>query len=86
LRKGLPVQEEELQVLSDAEYAVVLLAQGARVYWKAWGPFGDPMVRSVDTWTEMQRSYLKWLRNRLTARASGVPVPQVAPPAIPPPS
>jgi len=57
------MQEEALQVMSDAEFAVDLFAQSAKAYWRAWGPFGDPMVRSVETWAEMQRSYLKWVRN-----------------------
>ncbi len=57
------MQDEQLEVLSsDAEYAVELFAQSAKAYWRAWGPLGDLMVRSVDTWAEMQRAYVQWLR------------------------
>ena len=72
---------ETLQVLSDAEYTVNLLAQGAKAYWRGWGPVADPMVRGVDTWAEMQLAYLRWVGERLEARARGVPIPQTAPPA-----
>ncbi len=74
------MQEEELQVLSDARYTVDLFAQSAKIYWRMWGPLGDPMVRGVDTWAELQRECLQWVSNRAAARAGGVPVPQTTPP------
>jgi hypothetical protein len=36
--------------------------QSAKFYWRMWGPLGEPMVRTVDAWADMQRSYLQWLR------------------------
>ena len=41
---------------------VETFAQNAKTYWRLWGPLGEPMVRGVDAWAEMQRGYILWLR------------------------
>ena len=30
-----------------------------------WGPMGEPMVRGIDAWAEMQRAYVHWLRQSM---------------------
>ena len=37
-------------------------AEQAKAYWGLWGPLGEPMVRGIEAWAEMQRAYLLWLR------------------------
>lgn len=51
-----------LQGLGFAESMVNTFEQSAKFYWRMWGPLGEPMVRTVDAWADMQRSYLQWLR------------------------
>jgi hypothetical protein len=51
-----------LQGLGFAESMVNTFEQSAKFYWKMWGPLGEPMVRTVDAWADMQRSYLQRLR------------------------
>src|SRR5215203_6078737 len=56
-----------LQGLGFAESIVNTFEQSAKFYWRMWGPLGEPMVRTVDTWAGMQRSYLQWLREASVA-------------------
>jgi hypothetical protein len=36
-------------------------AENAKLYWRMWGPRREPMIRGIDTWTEMHRAYVQWL-------------------------
>jgi hypothetical protein len=56
-----------LQGLRFAESMVNTFEQSAKFYWRMWGPLGEPMVRTVDAWASMQRSYLQWLRGASVA-------------------
>src|SRR5829696_7132277 len=56
-----------LQGLGFAESIVNTFEQSAKFYWRMWGPLGEPMVRTVDAWAGMQRSYLQWLRESSAA-------------------
>ena len=55
-------REATLRWLEIAEGMVRGFAENAKFYWRMWGPLGEPMVRGVDAWAEMQRAYLQWLR------------------------
>jgi hypothetical protein len=33
-----------------------------KAYWRLWGSLGEPMLRGVDAWAEVQRAYIIWLR------------------------
>ena len=57
-----PQDDEGLRGLDGYEQMLNTFAENARVYWRLWGPLGEPMVRVVDAWVEQQRSYLQWLR------------------------
>lgn len=57
-----PRGDEALQGLDTYEQMVNTLAENAKAYWGLWGPTGEPMVRGVEAWAEMQRAYLQWLR------------------------
>ena len=56
-----------LQGLRFAESMVNTFEQSVKFYWRMWGPLGEPMVRTVDAWADMQRSYLQWLREASVA-------------------
>jgi hypothetical protein len=53
--------------LKFAENMVDAFADGARLYWRLWGPLGEPMIRGVDAWADMQRAYLAWMREAYRA-------------------
>ena len=42
-------------------------ADNVRAYWRMWGPLGEPMVHAVDFWADLQRGYLRWLREASAA-------------------
>ena len=51
-----------LRELTFAKEVVTTFAEGAKFYWRLWGPLGEPMVRVIDAWTDMQRRYFEWVR------------------------
>ena len=57
-----PRGEEALRGLDGYEQLVNTFAEQAKAYWGLWGPLGEPMVRGIEAWAEMQRAYLLWLR------------------------
>jgi hypothetical protein len=64
----IPQDDEALRGLDSYEQMLNIFAENARVYWRLWGPLGEPMVRVVDAWVEQQRSYLQWLRQNYGER------------------
>ena len=34
-------------------------AEGAKAYWRIWGPLGQPAIQTIDVWTRAQRRYLE---------------------------
>ena len=60
--QGRPPHSEALQGLDTYEHMVNTFAEQAKTYWRLWGSLGDPMLRGVDAWVEVQRAYIIWLR------------------------
>src|SRR3982751_2074246 len=50
------------QGLEFAERMVNDMAESAKLYWRWWGPLGEPMIRAADEWANTQRRYLESLR------------------------
>ena len=57
--------------MGHAESMVRTFEQNAKFYWRMWGPLGEPMVRATEQWANLQRSYLRSLRE---APGRGAPV------------
>lgn len=57
-----PPSNDALRGLDGYEQMVNTFAQNAKAYWRLWGPLGEPLVRGIEAWAEMQRAYLQWLR------------------------
>jgi hypothetical protein len=57
----MPVQEGP-QGLDTYERMVNMFAEQAKMFWRMWGPAGEPMVRGIEAWAEMQRAYIQWIR------------------------
>ena len=60
-----PQWEAGLQGLDQYEQMVNTFADQAKAYWGLWGPLGEPMVRGIDAWAEMQRAYVQWMRQNM---------------------
>ena len=54
--------EAALRGLEGYEQMVNTFAQNAKAYWRFWGPMGAPMVQSIEAWEQMQRAYIRWVR------------------------
>lgn len=65
MMQGGPGGNDPLQGLEVYEQMVDTFAEQAKAYWRMWGPVGDPMVRGIDAWAEMQRAYVQWLRQSM---------------------
>src|ERR687885_550974 len=65
-------QKATLQGWEYAEGMVHGFADNVRAYWRMWGPLGEPMVHAVDFWADLQRGYLRWLREASAAGGEGM--------------
>jgi hypothetical protein len=64
-------QADEIQQGMDAyEQMMNSFAEQAKTFWKSAGPAGEPMALGVESWVQMQRAYLQWLR-QASRRTSG---------------
>jgi hypothetical protein len=57
-----PRGDESLQGLDGYEQMVNTFAEQAKIFWRLWVPAGEPMVRGIKAWAEMQRADVQWLR------------------------
>jgi len=55
------VNETEHMMLGESEFMVDFFAEGAKAYWRLWGPLGAPMVHAVEEWAKLQRAYFRSL-------------------------
>ena len=63
-----PRGDEVLHGLDAYEQMVDTFADQAKAYWRMWGPQGEPMVRGIDAWAEMQRASVQLLRQSMGNR------------------
>ena len=57
-----PRSEAALRGLDAYEQLVNTFEKDATDYWRLWGPLGEPMVRAIEAWANVQRTYLQSLR------------------------
>jgi hypothetical protein len=55
------MNETEHMMLGESEFMVDFFAEGAKAYWRLWGPLCTPMVYAVEEWAKMQRAYCRSL-------------------------
>ena len=60
-----PLGDQAIQGLEVYEQMVNTFADQSKAYWRMWGPQGEPMVRGVEAWAEMQRAYVQLLRQNM---------------------
>ena len=65
MMQGGPGGNDPLQGLEVYEQMVDTFAEQAKLYWRMWGPQGEPVIRGIDAWAEMQRAYVQWLRQNM---------------------
>ena len=57
-----PQGDEALRGLDAYEQMVNTFVEQAKGYWGLWGPTGEAMRLGVEAWAQMQRAYIRWLR------------------------
>jgi len=50
------------QGIDGYEQMMNTFAEQAKTFWKSMGPAGEPMALGIESWAQMQRAYLQWLR------------------------
>ncbi len=65
-------QKAALRGWEFAERMVHGFAENVRAYWRMWGPLGEPMVHAIDFWADLQRGYLRWLREASAVGGEGM--------------
>ena len=60
--QGRPQADELPQGLDGYEQIMNTFAEQAKTFWKSMGPAGEPMALSIESFAQMQRAYLQWLR------------------------
>ena len=60
--QGRPQADEATQGIDVYEQMMNTFAEQAKTFWKSMGPAGEPMAVGVESFVQMQRAYLQWLR------------------------
>jgi hypothetical protein len=48
-------------------------AEQAKTFWRLWGPVGKPMVIGIEAWAQMQRAFIRRVRQTQGAGGSSEP-------------
>ena len=73
MQEGRPQADEATQGLDVYEQMMNTFAEQAKTFGKSMGPAGGPMAVGVESFVQMQRAYLQWLRQ--VKRTSGASLP-----------
>ena len=60
--QGRPQADPVQQGIDVYEQMINTFAEQAKAFWKSMGPAGEPMALGIDSFTQMQRAYIQWLR------------------------
>jgi hypothetical protein len=71
VQEGRPQADEPTQGIDVYEQMMTTFAEQAKTFWKSMGPAGEPMALGVESFAQMQRAYIQWLRQvQRTSEAS----------------
>jgi hypothetical protein len=71
--QGRPQGDELPQGIDVYEQMMNTFAEQAKTFWKSRGPAGEPMALGIESFAQMQRAYIQWLRQ--VKRTSGASLP-----------
>jgi hypothetical protein len=72
--QGRPQEADQIRQGIDAyEQMMNTFAEQTKTFWESIGPAGKPMALGIESWVQMQRTYLQWLRQG--RRSSGQTLP-----------
>jgi hypothetical protein len=68
-----PQVDEVRQGIDAYEQTMNTFAEQAKTFWRSMGPAGEPMALGIESFAQMQRAYIQWLRQ--TKGTSGASLP-----------
>ena len=71
--QGRPQANPCQQGINVYEQMMNTFAEQAKTFWKSMGPAGEPMALGIESFAQMQRAYIQWLRQ--AQRSSGASLP-----------
>ena len=71
--QGPPQADPVQQGIDVYEQMMNTFAEQAKTFWKSMGPAGEPMALGIESFAQMQRAYIQWLRQ--AKRTSGTSLP-----------
>jgi len=71
--QGRPQANPGQQGINVYEQMMNTFAEQAKTFWKSMGPAGEPMALGIESFAQMQRAYIQWLRQ--AQRSSGASLP-----------
>src|SRR5215207_1781212 len=57
-----PQADEVQQGIDSYEQIINTFAEQAKTFWKSMGAAGEPMALGIESFAQVQRAYIQWLR------------------------
>jgi hypothetical protein len=73
VQEGRSQADEGSQGIDVYEQMMDTFAEQAKTFWKSRGPAGEPMAVGVESFAQMQRAYLQWLRQVKATSGASLP-------------
>ena len=73
MQEGRSQADEGSQGIDVYEQMMDTFAEQAKTFWKSRGPAGEPMAVGVESFAQMQRAYLQWLRQVKATSGASLP-------------
>jgi hypothetical protein len=71
--QGRPQADPGQQGIDVYEQMMNTFTEQAKTFWKSMGAAGEPMALGIESFAQMQRAYIQWLRQ--AQRSSGASLP-----------
>jgi hypothetical protein len=71
--QGRPQADEVPQEIDAYEQMMNTFAEQAKTFWESMGPAGKPMALGIESWVQMQRAYIQWLRQVKATSGASLP-------------
>jgi hypothetical protein len=71
--QGRPQADPGQQGIDVYEQLMNTFAEQAKTFWKSMGPAGEPMALGIESFAQMQRAYIQWLRQVKSTSGASLP-------------
>ncbi len=71
--QGRPQADEIQQGIAGYEQMVNTFTEQAKTFWRSMGSAGEPMALGIESFAQMQRAYIQWLRQAQSTSGASLP-------------